>query len=97
MLFARPLDYTGLCSYTPPTNYTELYSFVWQTEWCRRFEEVAKMYGKLVGIAEWFVGVVREVNRGIAVGRLRGETRARVDRQKRSDGSLCVRRSLGRG
>ncbi len=55
------------------------------------------MYGKLVGIAEWFVGVVREVNRGIAVGRLRGETRARVGRQERSDGSLCVRRSLGRG
>ena len=55
------------------------------------------MYGKLVGIAEWFVGVVREVNRGIVVGRLRGETRARVGRQERSDGSLCVRRSLRRG
>ena len=39
------------------------------------------MYGKLFGIAEWFVGIAREVNHGIAVGRLRRETRARVGRQ----------------
>jgi hypothetical protein len=30
---------------------------------------VSEVFGKLAGIAEWFIGFVREVDRGIAVGR----------------------------
>lgn len=30
---------------------------------------MGKVFGKLAGIAGWFVGLVREVSRGIAVGR----------------------------
>jgi hypothetical protein len=42
------------------------------------------MSGKLVGIARWFAGFAREVNRGVAVGRLRREMRVvRADRQER--------------
>jgi hypothetical protein len=49
---------------------------------------VGKVFGKLAGITGWFVGFVREVSRGIAVGRLRNGTRVvRAGRQARSDGS----------
>ena len=36
---------------------------------------MGKVFGKLARIAGWFVGFEREVSRGIAVGRLRSETR----------------------
>ena len=36
---------------------------------------MGKVFGKLAGIAGWFVGFVSEVSRGIAVGRLRSGTR----------------------
>ena len=56
------------------------------------------MSGKLVGIARWFVGFAREVSRGIAVGRLRQETRVvRAGRQGRPEGSPHGLGSSGRG
>jgi hypothetical protein len=56
------------------------------------------MSGKLVGIARWFAGFARELNRGIAVGRLRQETRVvRAGPQGRSEGSPHGRGHGGMG
>ena len=40
---------------------------------------MGKVFGKLAGITGWFVGFVREVSRGIAVGRLRSGTASQWD------------------
>jgi hypothetical protein len=53
---------------------------------------VSEVFAKLVGITEWFVGFVREVSRGIAVGRGYepvGENGQRVGRASRVHRARC--------
>ena len=55
--------------------------------------------GKLAGITEWFLGFVREVDRGIAVGRGYAPVRKKTKGMRRAArvrrGAGCGRRKLG--
>jgi hypothetical protein len=60
---------------------------------------VSEVFGKLARITEWFIGLVREVDRGIAVGRGYapvGKKTTRMGRASRARwGEGCGRRTLG--
>jgi hypothetical protein len=55
---------------------------------------VSEVFGKLAGITEWFVGFVREVDRGIAVGRGYAPVGKKTTGMRRAS---CVRRGAGCG
>jgi hypothetical protein len=57
---------------------------------------VGKVFGKLAGITGWFVGFVREVSRGIAVGRLRSGTASQWDAGGTGRSSSTVERFAAR-